>query len=210
MIVALKDVNKSYQRGDETIVALNNLNLEVSKGDFLSITGPKQSGKSTLLNLIGGLDTPTSGSIKVNGDVGLLFQFYNLLPTLSVFRNVQIPLLLSKLSNSQRKEHVERVLNIVNLLDESEQQVSQLSLGQQQRTSIARALVTDPQILVCDEPTTNLDKDGTSIEILQLLHTLNQDHGKTILMATHDPVDTSFTKRTFTLPLNTKNNGDLL
>ena len=136
MIVALKDVNKSYQRGDETIVALNNLNLEVSKGDFLSIMGPKQSGKSSLLNLIGGLDTPTSGSIKVDGDVGFLFQFYNLLPTLSVFRNVQIPLLLSKLSNSQRKEHVERVLNIVNLLDESEQQVSQLSLEQQQRTSL--------------------------------------------------------------------------
>ena len=209
MIVALKDVNKSYQRGDETIVALNNLNLEVSKGDFLSIMGPKQSGKSSLLNLIGGLDTPTSGSIKVNGDVGLLFQFYNLLPTLSVFRNVQIPLLLSKLSNSQRKEHVERVLNIVNLLDESEQQVSQLSLEQQQRTSIARALVTDPQILVCDEPTTNLDKD-MAIKILQLLHTLNQDHGKTILMATHDPVDASFTKNTFMLPLNIKNNGDLL
>tara|TARA_B100001245_G_C22873231_1_gene419921 strand:- start:687 stop:1316 length:630 start_codon:yes stop_codon:yes gene_type:complete len=209
MIVALKDVNKSYQRGDETIVALNNLNLEVSKGDFLSIMGPKQSGKSSLLNLIGGLDTPTSGSIKVDGDVGFLFQFYNLLPTLSVFRNVQIPLLLSKLSNSQRKEHVERVLNIVNLLDESEQQVSQLSLEQQQRTSIARALVTDPQILVCDEPTTNLDKD-MAIKILQLLHTLNQDHGKTILMATHDPVDASFTKNTFMLPLNIKNNGDLL
>ena len=209
MIVALKDVNKSYQRGDETIVALNNLNLEVSKGDFLSIMGPVHSGKSTLLNLIGGLDTPTSGSIKVDGDVGFLFQFYNLLPTLSVFRNVQIPLLLSKLSNSQRKEHVERVLNIVNLLDESEQQVSQLSLEQQQRTSIARALVTDPQILVCDEPTTNLDKD-MAIKILQLLHTLNQDHGKTILMATHDPVDASFTKNTFMLPLNIKNNGDLL
>ena len=209
MIVGLKEVNKTYQRGDDTIVALNNLNLEVSKGDFLSIMGPKQSGKSSLLNLIGGLDTPTSGSIKVDGDVGFLFQFYNLLPTLSVFRNVQIPLLLSKLSNSQRKEHVERILNIVNLLDESEQQVSQLSLEQQQRTSIARALVTDPQILVCDEPTTNLDKD-MAIKILQLLHTLNQDHGKTILMATHDPVDTSFTKRTFTLPLNTKNNGDLL
>ena len=209
MIVALKDVNKSYQRGDETIVALNNLNLEVSKGDFLSIMGPKQSGKSSLLNLIGGLDTPTSGSIKVDGDVGFLFQFYNLLPTLSVFRNVQIPLLLSKLSNSQRKEHVERILNIVNLLDESEQQVSQLSLEQQQRTSIARALVTDPQILVCDEPTTNLDKD-MAIKILQLLHTLNQDHGKTILMATHDPVDASFTKNTFMLPLNIKNNGDLL
>ena len=209
MIVALKDVNKSYQRGDETIVALKNLNLEVSKGDFLSIMGPVHSGKSTLLNLIGGLDTPTSGSIKVDGDVGFLFQFYNLLPTLSVFRNVQIPLLLSKLSNSQRKEHVERVLNIVNLLDESEQQVSQLSLEQQQRTSIARALVTDPQILVCDEPTTNLDKD-MAIKILQLLHTLNQDHGKTILMATHDPVDASFTKNTFMLPLNIKNNGDLL
>lgn len=209
MIVGLKEVNKTYQRGDDTIVALNNLNLEVSKGDFLSIMGPKQSGKSSLLNLIGGLDTPTSGSIKVDGDVGFLFQFYNLLPTLSVFRNVQIPLLLSKLSNSQRKEHVERVLNIVNLLDESEQQVSQLSLEQQQRTSIARALVTDPQILVCDEPTTNLDKD-MAIKILQLLHTLNQDHGKTILMATHDPVDASFTKNTFMLPLNIKNNGDLL
>ena len=226
-LVSVKEVNKTYQRGGETLVVLDDLNLEVPKGDFLALMGPSGSGKSTLLNLIGGLDTPTSGSIEVDGErldtfnskalskwrashVGFIFQFYNLLPTLSVFRNVQIPLLLSKLSNSQRKEHVERVLNIVNLLDESEQQVSQLSLGQQQRTSIARALVTDPQILVCDEPTTNLDKDGTSIEILQLLHTLNQDHGKTILMATHDPVDASFTKNTFMLPLNIKNNGDLL
>ena len=193
-LVSVKEVNKTYQRGGETLVVLDNLNLEVPKGDFLALMGPSGSGKSTLLNLIGGLDTPTSGSIEVDGKrldtlnskalskwrashVGFIFQFYNLLPVLTAFKNVELPLLLTKLSGSERRQHVETALNIVSLEDRASHKPSELSGGQQQRVAIARALVSDPDILVCDEPTGDLDR-GTATEILQLLQILNQDHGK--------------------------------
>ena len=210
-LVSVKGVNKTYTRGGETLVVLDDLNLEVPKGDFLALMGPSGSGKSTLLNLIGGLDTPTSGSLEVDGErldtfnskalskwrashVGFIFQFYNLLPVLTAFRNVELPLLLTKLSGSQRRQHVETALNIVSLEDRASHKPSELSGGQQQRVAIARALVSDPDILVCDEPTGDLDR-GTATEILQLLQILNRDHGKTILMVTHDPMAAESAKR---------------
>jgi len=214
-LVSVKEVNKTYQRGGETLVVLDDLNLEVPKGDFLALMGPSGSGKSTLLNLIGGLDTPTSGNVEVDGErldtlnskalskwrashVGFIFQFYNLLPVLTAFRNVELPLLLTKLSSSQRRQHVETALNIVSLEDRSGHKPSELSGGQQQRVAIARALVSDPDILVCDEPTGDLDR-GTASEILTLLQILNRDHNKTILMVTHDPAAAEFAKRTLHL-----------
>jgi putative ABC transport system ATP-binding protein len=210
-LVSVKEVNKTYKRGGETLVVLDNLNLEVPKGDFLALMGPSGSGKTTLLNLIGGLDTPTSGSVEVDGEkldslnsralskwrashVGFVFQFYNLLPVLTAFRNVELPLLLTKLSSSQRKEHVETALNIVSLVDRASHKPNELSGGQQQRVAIARALVSDPDMLICDEPTGDLDRE-TSTEILSLLQVLNRDHGKTILMVTHDPAAAEFAKR---------------
>ena len=214
-LVSVKEVNKTYQRGGETLVVLDDVNLEVPKGDFLALMGPSGSGKSTLLNLIGGLDTPTSGSIEVDGErldtlnskalskwrashIGFIFQFYNLLPVLTAFRNVELPLLLTKLSGSERKQHVETALNIVSLEDRSSHKPGELSGGQQQRVAIARALVSDPDILVCDEPTGDLDR-GTATEILQLLQILNRDHGKTILMVTHDPMAAESAKRILNL-----------
>lgn len=210
-LVSVNAVNKIYQRGGEKLVVLDDLNLEVPKGDFLALMGPSGSGKTTLLNLIGGLDTPTSGSVEVDNarldtlnsralsrwrasHVGFIFQFYNLLPVLTAFRNVELPLLLTKLSSSQRKEHVETALNIVSLVDRASHKPNELSGGQQQRVAIARALVSDPDILICDEPTGDLDRE-TSTEILNLLQVLNRDHGKTILMVTHDPAAAEFAKR---------------
>ena len=210
-LVSVNAVNKTYQRGGEKLVVLDDLNLEVPKGDFLALMGPSGSGKTTLLNLIGGLDTPTSGSVEVDNarldtlnsralsrwrasHVGFIFQFYNLLPVLTAFRNVELPLLLTKLSSSQRKEHVETALNIVSLVDRASHKPNELSGGQQQRVAIARALVSDPDILICDEPTGDLDRE-TSTEILNLLQVLNRDHGKTILMVTHDPMAAEFAKR---------------
>jgi|TARA_B100001971_G_scaffold206136_1_gene224507 putative ABC transport system ATP-binding protein len=214
-LVSVKEVNKTYQRGGETLIVLDDLNLEVPKGDFLALMGPSGSGKSTLLNLIGGLDTPTSGRIEVDGErldtlnskalskwrashVGFIFQFYNLLPVLTAFRNVELPLLLTKLSGSERRQHVETALNIVSLEDRASHKPNELSGGQQQRVAIARALVSDPDILVCDEPTGDLDRD-TASEILALLQILNRDHDKTILMVTHDPAAAEFAKRTLHL-----------
>ena len=210
-LVSVNAVNKIYQRGGEKLVVLDDLNLEVPKGDFLALMGPSGSGKTTLLNLIGGLDAPTSGSVEVDNarldtlnskalsrwrasHVGFIFQFYNLLPVLTAFRNVELPLLLTKLSSSQRKEHVETALNIVSLVDRASHKPNELSGGQQQRVAIARALVSDPDILICDEPTGDLDRE-TSTEILNLLQVLNRDHGKTILMVTHDPMAAEFAKR---------------
>ena len=210
-LVSVNAVNKIYQRGGEKLVVLDDLNLEVPKGDFLALMGPSGSGKTTLLNLIGGLDTPTSGSVEVDNarldtlnsralsrwrasHVGFIFQFYNLLPVLTAFRNVELPLLLTKLSSSQRKEHVETALNIVSLVDRASHKPNELSGGQQQRVAIARALVSDPDMLICDEPTGDLDRE-TSTEILSLLQVLNRDHGKTILMVTHDPMAAEFAKR---------------
>ena len=213
-LIEVQSVNKTYQRGGETLVVLDDLSLEVPKGDFLALMGPSGSGKSTLLNLIGGLDTPTSGQVVINGEhlekmgtsalsdwrasnVGFIFQFYNLLPVLSANKNVEIPLLLTNLSGSQRKEHVATALN-VGLSDRGSHKPNELSGGQQQRVAIARALVSDPDILVCDEPTGDLDRQ-TATEILDLLQILNRDHGKTILMVTHDPVAAESAKRTLHL-----------
>jgi putative ABC transport system ATP-binding protein len=214
-LIAVNSVNKTYKRGEETLVVLDDLSLEVQQGDFLALMGPSGSGKSTLLNLIGGLDTPTSGEIVVNeqhletmnasslsdwraNNVGFIFQFYNLLPVLTANKNVEIPLLLTNLSGSQRKEHVSTALNVVGLSDRGTHKPNELSGGQQQRVAIARALVSDPDILVCDEPTGDLDRN-TATEILDLLQILNRDHGKTILMVTHDPVAAEFAKRTLHL-----------
>ena len=214
-LLEVKGVNKTYQRGGETLVVLDDLNLGVPEGDFLALMGPSGSGKSTLLNLIGGLDTPTDGEVVIKGqhlenlkasslsrwranNVGFIFQFYNLLPVLTANKNVEIPLLLTNLSASKRKEHVSTALNVVGLSDRGGHKPNELSGGQQQRVAIARALVSDPDILVCDEPTGDLDRD-TATEILDLLQILNRDHGKTILMVTHDPVAANFAKRTLHL-----------
>ena len=214
-LIAVNSVNKTYKRGEETLVVLDDLSLEVQQGDFLALMGPSGSGKSTLLNLIGGLDTPTSGEIVINeqhletmnasslsdwraNNVGFIFQFYNLLPVLTANKNVEIPLLLTNLSGSQRKEHVSTALNVVGLSDRGSHKPNELSGGQQQRVAIARALVSDPDILVCDEPTGDLDRN-TATEILDLLQILNRDHGKTILMVTHDPVAAESAKRTLHL-----------
>tara|TARA_B100000809_G_scaffold260159_1_gene306560 strand:- start:119 stop:796 length:678 start_codon:yes stop_codon:yes gene_type:complete len=214
-LVEVQNLTKTYSRGGEELVVLDNLSLNVPKEDFLALMGPSGSGKSTLLNLIGGLDTPSSGSVSVDGEridqmnsnqlsnwrashVGFIFQFYNLLPVLTAQKNVELPLLLTKLSRSQREEHVKTALTIVNLLDRSGHKPNELSGGQQQRVAIARALVSDPDILVCDEPTGDLDR-GTATEILELLKILNNDHGKTILMVTHDPMAAEFAKRTLHL-----------
>jgi putative ABC transport system ATP-binding protein len=215
ILVDVKNLSKEYKRGGETLVVLKDLNLEIPKEDFLALMGPSGSGKSTLLNLIGGLDTPSSGSVSINGEridqmnskqlsnwrasnVGFIFQFYNLLPVLTAQKNIELPLLLTNLSSSQRKQHVETALNIVGLSDRSGHKPSELSGGQQQRVAIARALVSDPDILVCDEPTGDLDRD-TATEILNLLKSLNQDHGKTILMVTHDPAAADSAKRSLHL-----------
>lgn len=214
-LIEVQSVNKTYKRGEENLVVLDDVSLEVQKGDFLALMGPSGSGKSTLLNLIGGLDTPTSGEVIVNeqhleamnasslsdwraNNVGFIFQFYNLLPILTANKNVEIPLLLTNLSGSQRKEHVSTALNLVGLSDRGGHKPNELSGGQQQRVAIARALVSDPDILVCDEPTGDLDRN-TASEILDLLQILNRDHGKTILMVTHDPMAAEFAKRTLHL-----------
>ena len=214
-LIAVNSVNKTYKRGEETLVVLDDLSLEVQQGDFLALMGPSGSGKSTLLNLIGGLDTPTSGEIVINeqhletmnasslsdwraNNVGFIFQFYNLLPVLTANKNVEIPLLLTNLSGSQRKEHVSTALNVVGLSDRGSHKPNELSGGQQQRVAIARALVSDPDILVCDEPTGDLDRN-TATEILDLLQILNREHGKTILMVTHDSVAAESAKRTLHL-----------
>jgi len=215
ILVDVKNLSKEYKRGGETLVVLDDLNLEIPKEDYLALMGPSGSGKSTLLNLIGGLDTPSSGSVSINGEridqmnskqlsnwrasnVGFIFQFYNLLPVLTAQKNIELPLLLTNLSSSQRKKHVETALNIVGLADRSSHKPSELSGGQQQRVAIARALVSDPDILVCDEPTGDLDRD-TATDILNLLKSLNEDHGKTILMVTHDPAAADSAKRSLHL-----------
>ena len=211
ILIKVENVNKTYQRGGETLTVLDEMNLDVPKQDFLALMGPSGSGKSTLLNLMGGLDTPTSGGIGINGvqldqmnakqlsswrssNVGFIFQFYNLLPVLTADKNVELPLLLTNLSKSQRKDHVLTAMKAVGIDDRSDHKPSELSGGQQQRVAIARALVSDPDILVCDEPTGDLDRN-TATEILELLKILNEDHGKTIIMVTHDPVAAESAKR---------------
>jgi putative ABC transport system ATP-binding protein len=202
-VVSIKGVTKSYVRGRQRIEVLRNLDLEVQRGEFLALMGPSGSGKTTLLNLIGGLDSPDRGEVTVAGEridrlssgklakwrsrnVGFIFQFYNLLPVLSAERNVEVPLLLTKLSAKERKRNVAAALELVGLADRAKHKPAELSGGQQQRVAIARALVSDPTLLVCDEPTGDLDRE-TSDSILELLQMLNRAHGKTIVMVTHDP-----------------------
>jgi putative ABC transport system ATP-binding protein len=202
-IVSLSKVSKRYTRGKQQVAVLTDLDLSIEAGDFVALMGPSGSGKTTLLNLIGGLDHPTSGSITVAGqelqklnskalaqwrarNIGFVFQFYNLLPVLSAQRNVELPLLLTSLNAAQRKKNAATALEIVGLSDRGSHKPGELSGGQQQRVAIARALVADPTLLICDEPTGDLDRD-TADEILDLLALLNTEHGKTIVMVTHDP-----------------------
>jgi putative ABC transport system ATP-binding protein len=202
-IASIRQVTKSYTRGKQRVEVLRALNLEVETGEFLALMGPSGSGKTTLLNLIGGLDRPDRGEVTVAGErldrlssgqlarwrarnVGFIFQFYNLLPVLTAERNVEVPLLLTNLGAKERKRNVAAALELVGLADRAKHKPSELSGGQQQRVAIARALVSDPRVLVCDEPTGDLDRE-TSESILALLQLLNRNHAKTIVMVTHDP-----------------------
>jgi len=202
-LVRVRGVHKTFSRGGEKIDVLQGLDLEVGKGEFLALMGPSGSGKSTLLNLIGGLDRPSAGSIEVGGvridelseakltawrarHVGFVFQMYNLLPALTAERNVELPLLLTSLSSARRKQQVATALSLVGLADRTKHYPRQLSGGQEQRVGIARAIVTDPTLLLCDEPTGDLDRKSGD-EILALLGALHREHGKTIVMVTHDP-----------------------
>ena len=210
-LVSVKKLIKRYVRGKQTVEVLHNLDLEIEAGEFVALMGPSGSGKTTLLNLIGGLDRPTMGEIEVAGEqintlsggqlakwrarhVGFIFQFYNLMPTLTAEQNVELPLLLTNLSGSQRKANVKAALELVDLADRSKHKPSELSGGQQQRVAIARAIVADPTLLVCDEPTGDLDRE-TAEEILGLLQLLNKQQGKTIIMVTHDPKAAEFASR---------------
>jgi putative ABC transport system ATP-binding protein len=202
-LVEIRGLSKVYQRGKERIEVLHQIDLDIEEGEFLALMGPSGSGKTTLLNLIGGLDTPTAGTLTIGGQrihelsesalakwrsahVGFVFQFYNLLPMLSARKNVEVPLLLTGLSAKQRKRNASIALELVGLAERSGHKPGELSGGQQQRVSIARAIVPDPTLLVCDEPTGDLDRQSAE-EILTLLQQLNRDHGKTIIMVTHDP-----------------------
>jgi putative ABC transport system ATP-binding protein len=202
-LVEIRSLSKVYQRGRQRIEVLHHIDLDVAPGEFVALMGPSGSGKTTLLNLIGGLDSPTEGTLAVAGEridrlgqgalarwrathVGFVFQFYNLLPMLSAQRNVELPLLLTKLSGSQRRRNAGVALQLVGLADRATHKPGELSGGQQQRVAIARAIVSDPTLLVCDEPTGDLDRQSAE-EVLTLLQRLNREHGKTIVMVTHDP-----------------------
>jgi putative ABC transport system ATP-binding protein len=203
-LIKVRGINKTYSRGGEQIQVLQGLNLDVDKGDFVAFMGPSGSGKTTLLNLLGGLDVPSAGSITVDGDeithmsaskltqwrarhVGFIFQMYNLIPVLTAFQNVELPLLLTKLSKSERRKHVETALAVVGLSDRMNHYPRQLSGGQEQRVTIARAIVSDPTFLLCDEPTGDLDRKSAD-EIMALIDELVGKYNKTILMVTHDSV----------------------
>jgi putative ABC transport system ATP-binding protein len=202
-LIQVRDLDKIYVRGGEEIHVLQGLNLEVEEGEFVAFMGPSGSGKTTLLNLLGGLDLPTSGSITVAGDeitalsgsklsawrarhVGFVFQMYNLIPVLTAFQNVELPLLLTRLDGAERREHVETALALVGLQDRMDHYPRQLSGGQEQRVAIARAIVADPTFLLCDEPTGDLDRRSAD-EVMDLVTDLSREHGKTVLMVTHDP-----------------------
>src|SRR3954466_16211811 len=214
-LVTVRDLHKVFQRGGERIDVLQGVNLDVPQGDFLALMGPSGSGKTTLLNLMGGLDSPSGGSIEVGGvniaglsggtlsrwraqNIGFVFQLYNLLPVLTAERNVDLPLLLTKLSKAERRKRVGIALKVVGLAERAKHFPRQLSGGQEQRVGIARAIVTDPTLLLADEPTGDLDRKAGD-EILDLLHALNRDHGKTIVMVTHDPRAAERAKRTLHL-----------
>jgi putative ABC transport system ATP-binding protein len=214
-LVNVRDLHKVYHRGGERIDVLKGVNLEIPEGDFLALMGPSGSGKTTLLNLLGGLDTPSEGSITVGGDridklsggqlsawrarhIGFVFQLYNLLPVLTAARNVELPLLLTKLGKADRAKRVQVALSVVGLAERMHHYPRQLSGGQEQRVGIARAIVTDPTLLLCDEPTGDLDRKAGD-EILDLLQALNRQHGKTIVMVTHDPHAAARARRTLHL-----------
>ena len=211
-VVTVRDVHKSYVKGKEKVEVLHGLDLDVPGGDFLALMGPSGSGKTTLLNLIGGLDQATSGSVTVAGqsleslsnnalaawrarEIGFVFQFYNLLPVLTAARNVEVPLLLTHLKKAERRRHVDAALSVVGLTDRADHYPRELSGGQEQRVAIARAIASDPTLLLCDEPTGDLDRK-TADEILGLLQALNEEHGKTVIMVTHDPRAAGFARRT--------------
>ncbi|GLU33454.1 ABC transporter ATP-binding protein [Trinickia caryophylli] len=214
-IVSLRKVVKTYTRGKQSVEVLHNLDLEIADGDFVALMGPSGSGKTTVLNLIGGIDHPTSGEVIVAGEridelkgsrlarwradnVGFVFQFYNLMPMLSAERNVELPLLLTSLNREERRRNVQTALAVVGLEERVKHKPSELSGGQAQRVAIARALVSDPKLLVCDEPTGDLDRT-TADEILHLLQVLNRDYGKSIVMVTHDPKAADFATHTLHL-----------
>ena len=218
-LVRIAGVQKHFSRGGERIEVLKGVNLDIPRGDFLALMGPSGSGKTTLLNLIGGLDTPTGGSVDVNGvrinelsgsrlskwrsqHIGFVFQLYNLLPVLTAERNVELPLLLTNLSKAERRKRAGIALKIVGLADRARHYPRQLSGGQEQRVGIARAIVTDPTLLLCDEPTGDLDRKAGD-EILDLLQALNREYGKTIVMVTHDPHAADRAKRTLHLEKGT-------
>jgi len=210
-LVSVKNVVKRYTRGKQKVEVLHHLNIDIEAGEFLALMGPSGSGKTTLLNLIGGLDRPDEGEIVVSGEridklsnrqlarwrarnVGFVFQFYNLMPMLTAERNVELPLLLTNLSRARRRQNVQAALQLVGLSDRASHKPSELSGGQQQRVAIARALVADPSLLVCDEPTGDLDRH-TAEEILDLMRTLNRTQNKTIIMVTHDPKAAEYASR---------------
>ena len=212
ILARLEGVSRTYQKGKDKVEVLHNLDLEVPDGDFIAIMGPSGSGKTTLLNLIGGLDRPTSGTINVGGveltqmsnsklstwrstHVGFIFQFYNLLPVLTARKNVELPLLLTNFSGKERAERASIALDIVGLSERANHYPRELSGGQEQRVAIARAIVSDPSLLLCDEPTGDLDRE-TADEILKLMQILNREHGKTIIMVTHDAMAAEYANRT--------------
>jgi len=221
--VQVRSLHKVFRRGSERIDVLEGVDLDVTQGEFLSLMGPSGSGKTTLLNLIGGLDTPSDGSVTVSGEridrlsggklsrwrarhIGFVFQLYNLLPVLTAERNIELPLLLTPLSRTQRRTHVATALAMVGLSDRAKHYPRQLSGGQEQRVGIARAIVTDPTLLLCDEPTGDLDRASAN-EILDLLQALNEEHGKTILMVTHDARAAARAGRTLHLDKGTLTSG---
>jgi len=218
-LIEIRNLSKAYTRGKQTVEVLHGIHLDVAQGDFLALMGPSGSGKTTLLNLIGGLDTPSDGAIAVGGEridklsgaalakwrasrVGFVFQFYNLMPMLSAQQNVELPLLLTKLSASERRKRAAIALQLVGLAHRASHKPTELSGGQQQRVSIARAIVSDPTLLVCDEPTGDLDRQSAE-DVLTLLQALNREHGKTIVMVTHDPRAAARASRTLHLDKGT-------
>ena len=218
-LVEIRNVSKVYERGKQKVEVLHHIDLDIAQGDFLALMGPSGSGKTTLLNLIGGLDSPTDGSLSVGGtridklgqralakwrasNVGFVFQFYNLLPMLSAQKNVELPLLLTRLNAAQRRKNAGVALQLVGLADRVSHKPTELSGGQQQRVAIARAIVSDPTLLVCDEPTGDLDRQSAE-DVLGLLQTLNRNHGKTIVMVTHDPKAAEYARHTLHLDKGT-------
>ena len=219
VLVEIRNLSKVYERGRQKVEVLHHVNLDIGKGDFLALMGPSGSGKSTLLNLIGGLDSPTEGTLSIAekridnlgegalarwraSNVGFVFQFYNLMPMLSARKNVELPLLLTRLGSAQRKRNAGIALDLVGLSDRATHKPTELSGGQQQRVAIARAIVSDPTLLVCDEPTGDLDRQSAE-DILTLLQHLNREHGKTIIMVTHDPKAAEYAQRTLHLDKGT-------